>query len=83
MISKLLDSEAVKDRSEKMQHREKDIWINVFGEKEEGTYIVNKQFVLQYVNPVLANDFGPYKGRKCYDYFHNREELCSWCKNVE
>jgi len=35
------------------------------------------------VNPVLVKDFGVYKGRRCYEYFHDRTEVCPWCKNPD
>ncbi len=35
------------------------------------------------MNPVLVKDFGYYEGRKCYEYFHDRDEVCPWCKNQD
>jgi two-component system, cell cycle sensor histidine kinase and response regulator CckA len=54
---------------------------NIFEAIEDGIYIVNQQHDIQYVNPVLVKDFGYYEGRKCYEYFHDRDEVCPWCKN--
>lgn len=28
----------------------------------------------------MLSQFGPVKGRKCYQYLHDREEPCPWCK---
>ncbi len=50
---------------------------------EDGVYIVDQQCNIQYINPVVKREFGPVKGRKCYEYFHDRSEVCSWCKNSE
>jgi len=50
---------------------------------EDGIYIVNQQYDIQYVNPVLKKDFGIYEGRKCYEYFHDRTEACPWCTNPD
>jgi len=50
---------------------------------EDGVYIVNQHFDIEYANPALEKQFGPAQGRKCYEYFHNRSEVCSWCKNEE
>ncbi len=47
---------------------------------EDGVYIVNQQFDIQYVNPALVKDFGAYEERKCYEYFHERMDACPWCK---
>ncbi|MCD6433351.1 MAG: PAS domain S-box protein, partial [Sulfurimonas sp.] len=48
---------------------------------QDGVYVVNKDFDIEYVNPVLTKDFGDYEGKKCYKYFHNLDEVCPWCKN--
>jgi len=62
---------------------ERDNLVNILDAMEDGVYIVDQQYDIQYVNPVLVNDFGPYEGRKCYAYFHDREEVCPWCKNQD
>ncbi len=61
--------------------REKDNLVRVFEAIQDGIYVVDQQYNIQYVNPVLVKDFGPYEGRKCYKYFHDQEKACSWCKN--
>jgi PAS domain S-box-containing protein len=50
---------------------------------EDGAYIVNQQYDIQYVNPFLVKDFGPYEGIKCYRYFHDRDDVCPWCKSQD
>jgi len=49
----------------------------------DGVYIVNQENDIEYINPVLQKEFGHVKGKKCYEYFHDREEICPWCKNQE
>jgi len=49
----------------------------------DGVYIVNQENDIEYINPVLQKEFGPVKEKKCYEYFHDREEVCPWCKNQE
>jgi len=56
---------------------------SIFESIEDGIYIVNQQYDIQYVNPVLVKDFGYYEGKKCYEYFHDRDEVCPWCKNQD
>ena len=62
---------------------EKDKLKNIFEAIQDGIYIVNWECDIEYVNPVLVKQFGPYQGRKCYAYFHNRDEICPWCKNAD
>ncbi|MCP4606565.1 MAG: PAS domain S-box protein, partial [Proteobacteria bacterium] len=49
----------------------------------DGIYIVDQQYNIQYINPVLKREFGAINNRKCYEYFHDRTESCPWCKNAE
>ena len=60
---------------------ERNLLFRVLNSMEDGVYIVNQQYVIEYVNPALETQFGPVNGRKCYQYFHDREEVCPWCKN--
>ncbi|MCP4042382.1 MAG: response regulator, partial [Gammaproteobacteria bacterium] len=69
--------------AEKELRIERDNLKNIFEAMEDGVYIVNQQNDIQYVNAVLRRDFGIYAGRKCYEYFHDRTEICPWCKNPE
>ncbi|MCD4674476.1 MAG: PAS domain S-box protein [Desulfobacula sp.] len=60
---------------------EKDNINNIFEAMADGIYIVNKQYDIQFVNTILKKDFGIYEGKKCYEYFHDRQKVCTWCKN--
>ena len=62
---------------------ERDNLKNIFESMDDGVYIVNQQYDVQYVNPVLMKDFGAYEARKCYEYFHDRTEVCPWCKAID
>jgi len=46
-----------------------------------GIYIVNKCFDIEYTNSTLKKEFGQPDGQKCYQYFHDLETVCPWCKN--
>ena len=70
-------------RAEESLRAERDNLRNIFDSIEDGIYIVNQQYDIQYVNPILVKDFGPYEGVKCYRYFHDRDEVCPWCKNQD
>ena len=74
---------ASRGRAEKEMRLERDNLFNILVATEDGVYIVNKEFDIQYVNPVLQKDFGPCEGRKCFKYFHDRKEPCPWCKNQD
>lgn len=59
----------------------RDLLINILNSMGDGVYTVNQQYEIEYINPVLEAQFGPVNGRKCYQYFHDRKEVCPWCKN--
>ncbi|MBW1704985.1 MAG: transporter substrate-binding domain-containing protein [Deltaproteobacteria bacterium] len=95
-VTSLLDAEGkaigriglardIRDRkqAEEVLRVERDNLHNILESIEDGIYIVNQQYDIQYVNPVLVKDFGPYEGQKCYEYFHDRDEICPWCKSQD
>ncbi|HSH69747.1 MAG TPA: PAS domain S-box protein, partial [Deferrisomatales bacterium] len=59
--------------------RERDNLVNVFEAMEDGVAVVNPSLDVEYVNPILVKDFGPFAGRKCYEYFHGHQQKCEWC----
>ncbi len=61
--------------------KEHDKFVNILEAMENGVYIVNQEYVIEYINPALKREFGPTKGRKCYQYFHDRQAVCPWCVN--
>ena len=70
---------AERQRTQETMRRERDNLVNVLEAMEDGVAVVSDHLDVQYVNPVLVKDFGPYKRRKCYEYFHGQDEPCSWC----
>lgn len=79
----------VKERTAKLK-KIKDVlevkrnsFKNIFNKMQVGVCIVNQHNDIEYVNPVIEKEFGPVRGRKCYEYFHERTEVCPWCKNQE
>lgn len=57
--------------------------LNILETMEDGVYITNQRHEIEYINPALEREFGPTKGRRCYEYLDNRKEPCPWCKNRE
>ncbi|MCP4630377.1 MAG: PAS domain S-box protein, partial [bacterium] len=62
---------------------ERDNFSNILDTMNDGIYIVDRHYDIQYVNPALQQDFGSYEGQKCYAYFHERTAVCPWCKNQQ
>jgi len=70
-------------RAENALRLERDNLINILNSMEDGVYIVDQEYNIQYINPHLKKQFGPVKEKKCYEYFHDRREACPWCKNLD
>jgi len=79
----IAELEVLQKQAKEDLHPERDILTNIFKAMVDGVYIVDQEFNIQYVNPVLVKDFGNYQNRKCYEYFHQRSEVCTWCKNKD
>jgi PAS domain S-box-containing protein len=45
--------------------------------------ILDSDFNLVYVDPGWEEIYGDYKGKKCFEYFNNRDTLCPGCGAVE
>ncbi|MFO7967646.1 MAG: PAS domain S-box protein [Archaeoglobaceae archaeon] len=60
---------------------ERNNLFKILNSMEDGVYIVSQQYDIEFVNPALKKEFGPVRGKKCYEYLHDREEPCPWCKN--
>jgi len=62
---------------------ENDRFKSILDTSPSGIYIVDKQFNIEYLNPVIEKEFGQINGRKCYSYFHDLTKPCDSCKNKE
>lgn len=70
---------AERQRAQQVLRREHDNLVNVLEAMADGVAVVSADLDVQYVNPVLERDFGSYKSRKCYEYFHGQDRPCAWC----
>lgn len=46
---------------------------------EEGIYIVNDDFTVEYMNKFMTKLFGQGVGNKCYKVIQGKDEPCDWC----
>ena len=69
--------------SEENYKSERDNLINILNSMEDGVYITNKNYDIEYINPALIKEFGPIKGKKCYEYTQSCSEPCPWCTTPE
>ncbi len=63
--------------------KERDKFKNILDSMPYGVYIVDNDYNLEYVNPVLESEFGLAVGQTCYDFFEERQEECPWCSQQD
>jgi len=51
----------------------------ILGATKTGLDIIDSQLNLRYVDPEWAQIYGDWKGRKCYEYFMDRDSPCPAC----
>jgi len=56
---------------------------NILDAMVDGVYVANQRHELEYVNPALARVFGPWQGRKCYEYLEDRADVCPGCPGLD
>jgi PAS domain-containing protein len=77
----------VAQRIEKRKGAEKDFQLerhtleSILEAINEGVYIANRDYDIEYINPAIEKEFGPVNGRKRYEYLGGRKDICPWCKN--
>ena len=50
---------------------------------EDGIYIINEDYTVEYMNRFMKELFGEGVGKKCYQVYHRREEPCPWCPTLK
>jgi signal transduction histidine kinase len=81
--SELQAENTVRKRAEQVVQLERNKLKSILDAMEDGVYIVNQQYDIEYANPTLAREFGSLNGRKCYEYLYDRTDVCPWCPNEQ
>jgi len=67
-------------RAEEALRYDRDNLVSIFEAMEDDVYIIDGDGYIQYGNSALEKDFGPYTGRRCFEYLNNCMEPCSFCR---
>ncbi|MDP8236782.1 MAG: PAS domain-containing protein [Candidatus Erginobacter occultus] len=62
---------------------ERDRLRQILDSMEDLVYITGADHRVEYVNPPMRKIFGPVRGRRCFDYLHHHQTICSWCRKSE
>jgi PAS domain S-box-containing protein len=58
---------------------ERDNLISVLQALEDGLLITDEDYDVIYVNSLIEGLYGPWRGKKCYQYFEVGEAVCEHC----
>ncbi|MBF0232329.1 MAG: PAS domain S-box protein [Desulfamplus sp.] len=47
---------------------------------EDGIYIIDNSYTVEYMNHAMIKNFGEGVGKKCYEVINNGNGICSWCR---
>jgi len=47
---------------------------------ENGIYVVKQDYIVDFMNGPMINDFGEGTGKKCYQVINQSNEICPWCQ---
>jgi PAS domain S-box-containing protein len=53
---------------------------NILNSMEDGVYIINRNYEITFINPIVEKEFGILQNTKCYEYFLEKIEPCEDCK---
>jgi len=67
--------------TESLLQAERDKLKSILDAMDDGVCMVSSNYDVEYANPVIEREFGPVKGRKCYEYFHGVGEICLECNS--
>ncbi|MFH1350164.1 MAG: PAS domain S-box protein [Pseudomonadota bacterium] len=57
--------------------------IRIFESLDDGLYIIDEDYNVEYMNKIMVKYFGPGTGKKCYQLLHGMDDICPWCRAKE
>lgn len=49
----------------------------------DGIYVVNQDYILEFMNPAMIEVFGEGVGKKCHRIINHSDRICPWCRAQE
>ncbi|MBW1730201.1 MAG: PAS domain S-box protein [Deltaproteobacteria bacterium] len=56
---------------------------SVLDAMEDGIYVINDRYLIEFMNMRMVQDFGNGTGKKCYNILQHRDSVCPWCRAQE
>ena len=55
---------------------------SIFEIMVDGVYIIDTSYNIVFMNDVIISDYGDGVGKKCYEVFHGKTDVCPWCQGA-
>ncbi|MCF8112035.1 MAG: PAS domain S-box protein [Desulfobacteraceae bacterium] len=63
--------------------KEKEMLKAIFETIEEGIYVIDQNYTIEYMNSQMVELFGEGTGKKCHRLLNDSDTLCPWCRAPE
>ena len=63
--------------------KEKRMLTTILNTVDDGIYVIDQNYTVEYMNARMLEWFGPGVGKKCYEVLNGRQEICPWCRAQE
>ncbi|MBS3758846.1 MAG: PAS domain S-box protein [Desulfobacterales bacterium] len=63
--------------------KEKSMLTAILNTIDDGIYIIDRSYTVEYMNQKMTEMFAPGVGKKCYEVLNDRDEICPWCRAEE
>ena len=57
--------------------------VDIFETLEDGVYIIDDNYIVEFMNRAIINDFGDGIGGKCHSVMYGFDQICPWCRAEE
>ncbi|MDY6879441.1 MAG: PAS domain S-box protein [Desulfatiglans sp.] len=57
--------------------------VDIFEGLEDGVYLINHDYVLEFMSRAMIEDFGDGIGGKCFKVMYGLDHVCPWCRAEE
>ena len=63
--------------------KEKHMLTAILNTIDDGIYIIDQNYTVEYMNRKMIELFGEGVGKKCYEILNDIDEICPWCRAGE
>jgi len=63
--------------------KEKHMLTAILNTIDDGIYIIDQSYTVEYMNQKMIELFEDGVGKKCHQVLNNSDEICPWCRAEE